>query len=64
MAHPLAHKYPRNGARDMMAGDRVRCKITGKTGVADEFLPDGEALVSWDDGTFGEPKWINLVSIN
>jgi hypothetical protein len=39
--HPFAIAG-RNGACGMNAGDRVRCTIDGKTGVADEFLSDGD----------------------
>lgn len=55
----------RNGATNkngqkMKAGDKVRCMFTGKTGTADEFLQDGDASVSWDDGSGGMPKWWHL----
>jgi chemotaxis protein histidine kinase CheA len=40
----------------MQAGDRV-IHIDGRRGVADEFLHDGDAFVSWDDGTFDTVKW-------
>ena len=29
-------------------------------GTADEFLHDGDALVTWDDGTYGTVKWNSL----
>jgi hypothetical protein len=57
--HPFAIAG-RNGACGMNAGDRVRCTIDGKTGVADEFLSDGDTFVTWDDGSFGTVKWKNL----
>lgn len=44
----------------MQSGDRVRCMITGRTGIADEFLSDGDTFISWDDGSFGTAKWYNL----
>lgn len=59
--HPLC-AFPNNqtGALGMNSGDRIRCASTGKTGIVDEFLPDGEALVSWDDGSFSTPKWSQI----
>jgi hypothetical protein len=44
----------------MSAGDRVRYTINGRTGVADEFLSDGDAFVTWDDGIYGTVKWHHL----
>jgi hypothetical protein len=41
-------------------GERVRYTIDGRTGVADEFLSDGDTFVTWDDGTFGNVKWNHL----
>ena len=58
--HPLALTGHRNGARGMKAGDRVRYTLDGRAGTADEFLSDGDTLVSWDDGTFGAVKWNHL----
>lgn len=68
--HPFAFTDPdfrsggtnKNG-QQMQNGDRVRCMLTGKTGVADEFLSDGDTFVSWDDGTFGTVKWHHLEPI-
>ena len=57
--HPFALRG-RSGAMGMKAGDRVRLKIDGRTGVADEFLHDGDTFMSWDDGSFGTYKWNNL----
>lgn len=59
--HPLATKGHRNGANGMKAGDRVKYTIDGRVGVADEFLSDGDAFVTWDDGTFETVKWNHLV---
>ncbi len=58
--HPLALKDHPNGARGMKAGDRVRYILDGRTGVADEFLSDGDAFVTWDDGTFDTVHWNHL----
>lgn len=55
--HPLAIRNNRSGACGMRAGDHVRHALTGLTGIADEFLPDGDALVRWDDGSIGQPRW-------
>ena len=49
-----------SGALGMKSGDRIRCLTTGRTGVADEFLQDGEAFVSWDDGTCATVKWTSI----
>lgn len=62
--HPLAQTERRNGACGMKAGDRIRYTIDGRTGVADEFLHDGDAFVTWDDGTFDTVKWNHLVLEN
>lgn len=58
--HPLATTGHRNGANGMKAGDRVIYTIDGRRGVADEFLHDGDAFVSFDDGTHATVKWNNL----
>lgn len=55
--HPLAIIDHANGANGMRAGDRVRYILDGRTGVADEFLSDGDALITWDDGSHGIVKW-------
>ena len=61
--HPLAYPTPNGAACGMKAGDRVRYKINQRIGIADEFLSDGDAFVTWDDGTFGTVKWNNLTKI-
>lgn len=63
MPHPLSLMNPYasgSGAYDMRAGDRIRLKSDGRTGIADEFLHDGDALISFDDGTFGTVRWNDL----
>ena len=60
MTHPLAITPNRSGAFGMAAGDRVIYQIDGRRGVADEFLCDGDAFVTWDDGTCGTVKWNHL----
>jgi hypothetical protein len=61
MPHPLALTDHPNGANGMKAGDHVRYTIDGRTGVADEFLPDGDAFITWDDGSYGTVHWNHLV---
>lgn len=58
--HPLARPSNQSGAFDMNAGDRVVHTIDDRHGVADEFLHDGDALVSFDDGSFDTVKWAHL----
>lgn len=58
--HPFAQTRHKSGANGMKAGDRVVYIIDGRKGVADEFLPDGDAFVTWDDGTFGTIHWHHL----
>lgn len=52
-----------NGANGMSAGDRVRYDLDGRIGVCDEFTHDGDAYMTWDDGTFSIVKWNNLSAI-
>jgi hypothetical protein len=60
MSHPLAITGHQNGARGMRAGERIVYILDGRTGTADEFLGDGDALITWDDGTSGIVKWNHL----
>lgn len=60
--HPLARSGNKTGfdlGEPIHGGDRVLHR-SGKRGVMDEALHDGGALVSFDDGTFGEVKWRTL----
>ena len=41
----------------LSAGDRFVYAIDMRTGIADEFLHDGDAFVTWDDGSFGTIRW-------
>lgn len=59
MMHPLAIKND-NGANGMKSGDRIIYIIDGRTGVADEFLHDGDAFVTFDDGQCETVKWHHL----
>jgi len=58
--HPLALLGHHNGALGMKAGDRVVYRLDGRHGRADEFTSDGEAFITWDDGTYDIVKWKNL----
>lgn len=59
--HPFAFKDNKSGAGGMKAGDRVRYTIDNRTGTADEFLHDGDAFVTFDDGKYETVKWNHLV---
>lgn len=58
--HPLAIEG-KNGANGMVVGDRVVHVPDGRRGVADEFLHDGDAFITFDDGQFATVKWNNLM---
>lgn len=58
--HPHAFPDNRSGANGMKAGDRVVYTIDGRRGVADEFLHDGDAFVTFDGGEFATVKWHHL----
>lgn len=58
--HPFAQQHHRSGACGMKSGDRVVYTIDGRHGVADEFLHDGEAFVTFDDGSHETVKWNHL----
>lgn len=58
--HPLALSGRRSGAHGMQSGDRVVYTIDGRHGVADEFLHDGDAFVTFDGGSHETVKWNHL----
>ncbi len=58
--HPLAFVGRRSGANGMKNGDRIIDYTDGRHGVVDEFLPDGNALISYDDGEYSTVKWRRL----
>ena len=63
--HPLAFPERRSGGnsgtdREVHSGERVIYDIDGRHGMLDECLHDGDAFVTWDDGTFGTVKWYHL----
>lgn len=60
MPHPLASAEKRSGANSMKAGDRVYYTIDDRYCIADEFLSDGEALVTFDGGVHAIVNWHNL----
>jgi hypothetical protein len=68
MTHPLAISGRSGGNcgswNEVRAGDHVICLITGQTGTLDECLHDGDAFVTWDDGTYETVKWYNLAPSN
>ena len=45
----------------MSAGDRVYHTIHKRFGVADEFLHDGDCLITWEDGSYDTVKWNHLI---
>ena len=66
--HPLAISGLNGGNsgawNEVHAGDHVIYLIDGRTGTLDECLQDGDAFVTWDDGTFGTVRWYNLAPSN
>src|ERR1700726_1906267 len=62
--HPFAFEGKSGGNsgawNEVHAGDHVISLITGKTGKLDECLQDGDAYVTWDDGSFAAAKWNHL----
>jgi N6-adenosine-specific RNA methylase IME4 len=48
--------------RQLMAGDRF-VYFDGRTGVANEFMQDGEADVIWDDGNHATIKWNHMYPV-
>ncbi len=67
--HPLA--FPNSGGgfvdgndRKVVAGDRVEYRFENhRKGVLDEALHDGDAFVTWDDGSHATVKWLHLAKI-
>jgi hypothetical protein len=63
--HPLAWRAMSGNGFDLGRGrftgdDRIICTLNGKHGYMDEAMHDGDALVSYDDGTFDIVKWGHL----
>ncbi len=67
--HPFAFRHNDGGFIDgndrrVVAGDRVEYRFENhRRGVLDEALHDGDAFVTWDDGTFATVKWHHLAKI-
>lgn len=66
--HPLAFRDNLGGFTDgndrkVVAGDRVEYKFGNQNGVLDEALHDGDAFVTWDDGSHATVKWHHLAKI-
>lgn len=56
--HPLTFNTD-TGANGMKAGEIVQHR-DGRKCRLDEALHDGDAFVTWEDGTWGETKWYQL----
>jgi hypothetical protein len=46
---------------EVRSGQRVIYTIDGRHAMLDECLQDGDAFVTWNDGTFGTVKWSHLI---
>lgn len=49
------------GTNSLRAGERFIYTIDGRHGRADEILQDGDAYVTWDDGTWDCIKWNYMI---
>lgn len=62
--HPLAIEGKSAGNvgawNEVHAGDRIIYLIDGRIGTLDECMHDGDAFVTWDNGTFETVKWHHL----
>ena len=67
--HPLAFRDNRGGFIDgndcrVVAGDRVEYRFENhRRGVLDEALQDGDAFVTWENGSHATVKWCHLAKI-
>jgi hypothetical protein len=64
--HPFAMPNNRSGGNsgsiyEVNSGDRIYHELSGRKGVLDECLSDGDAFVTWDDGTYETVKWNHLI---
>lgn len=50
-----------SGAFDMKVGDRVHYILSGREGILEEAIQDGDALVTWDDDSQTMVKWNHLI---
>jgi hypothetical protein len=66
--HPLAWKNCSGGNsgawNEVHSGDHVIYLIDGRKGTLDECLHDGDAFITWDDGSFGMVRWYNLAPVS
>ena len=68
--HPLAFRDNRGGFTDgngchVVAGNRVEYKFDNhRRGVLDEALHNGDAFVTWDDGSHATVKWRHLAKLS
>ncbi len=63
--HPLSFPNNKGGFTDgqgnkVKAGDRICYRFGNKKGRLDEALHDGDAFVTWDDGSYETVKWRHL----
>ena len=58
--HPFAIAPHGTGGNGVNSGERFVYLIDGRRGRLDEALQDGDAYVTWDDGTYGEIKWNHI----
>ena len=67
--HPYAFLGNKGGFTDgngrmVVAGDCVEYRFENhRRGILDEALQDGDAFVTWDDGSYATVKWCNLAKI-
>lgn len=66
--HPHAFKNESGGNcrawNEVHSGDHIIYLINGQKGTLDECLHDGDAFVTWDDGSFGTVKWHHLAPVS
>jgi hypothetical protein len=58
--HPLARPENKSGALSMTAGERYYSKPHGCFVMVDEFLHDGDVLITTPEGKFDTVKWNEL----
>lgn len=68
MVHPHAFPGSKGGFIDgfdekVNEGDRVFYTIDRKIATMDEALHDGDAFVSFEDGSYGTVKWRHLIKV-
>ena len=53
-----------SSGQSVSTGDVVKHNIDGRVGILKEALQDGDAYVSFTDGSNGNVKWNNLEKVN